>query len=81
MRFVRRGALLVLLLVMTSVAFAATSYSGGRPGVVHITFEKAAAREGVWRGTVAGDVEGRLKTVLLAGTPSADPAVLNVTFD
>lgn len=49
--------------------------------VIHLTFDKSSAGEGIWQGTVSGDVRGRLKTVLLSATPGSAPGILDVTFD
>ena len=46
---------------------------------VHLTFQKAASGEGTWAGTVDGDVQGNLETVLL--TIDNSVPVWDVEFD
>lgn len=54
------AALIVGLLAVPSVASAQ----------VHLTFEKTAVVDGIWLGTVAGDVTGRLVTTMVVADQS-----------
>jgi hypothetical protein len=47
---------------------------------IDLTFEKTAVAEGIWEGTVAGDIDGNLQTILLA-PPDVSGAVWHVEFD
>jgi hypothetical protein len=69
----------VLLGMWVSLLFASTATAQAEE-VIELTFQKsAAAQEGNWEGTVSGDVEGNLRTVLL-NADTTDP-VWQVEFD
>jgi len=57
----------VVLLLMLSIVLdrmpEVVSAQGNAP--VHLTFDKSSVAPGIWDGTVTGDVEGDLTTVLL----------------
>ena len=54
------GAVLTAIMIVSTAAFSQ----------VNLTFDKSAVADGVWIGTVAGDVTGRLVTVLVAADQS-----------
>ena len=60
MRRLLAGAVLAALMLVIATASAQVS----------LTFDKSAVADGVWIGTVAGDVTGRLVTVLIAADQS-----------
>lgn len=60
MRTKLAGAALAILMLASTSAFAQ----------VNLTFDKSAVADGVWIGTVAGDVTGRLVTILVAADQS-----------
>jgi hypothetical protein len=74
---------IVLITVLTAFALAAfpqpahaTTPENMSP--IRLRFDKQGGANGMWNGTVSGDVEGSLTTQLLSAT-QAGP-VLNVTF-
>jgi hypothetical protein len=74
----------VLLLVLAAVALGLAvvgAAAAAQPGPLHLTFDKQNADgDGVWEGTVSGDAEGRLKTVLIS-IGGEHPCVKDVVFD
>jgi hypothetical protein len=58
--------LVVMLLVLAGMQAVATRPTLAASDPVRLTFDKAAVAAGVWEGTVSGDIEGTLRTVLLA---------------
>src|SRR5215471_6489526 len=66
------------LLVCAVVAVAAPAASASN-APVRLSFDKSSTGPGVWQGTVSGDVDGSLTTVLLDRTVTG--AVWHVTFD
>jgi hypothetical protein len=71
--------LVVMLLVLAGMQAIATGPTLAASDPVRLTFDKAAVAAGVWEGTVSGDIEGTLRTVLLALDETGP--ILQVTFD
>lgn len=72
----------VLVGVCLALAAAAPASNQGQAAkTLHLSFVKTANpfHEGVWQGTVSGDINGRLTTKLLAA--SGGGPVLDVRFD
>jgi hypothetical protein len=69
----------VMLVVVLLGVLSVLPLQAQGSGVINLTFAKSAAEEGIWEGTVAGDVEGNLRTVLLNADTSAP--VWRVEFD
>jgi hypothetical protein len=63
-------------LLSLSLSFASPA---GASAPLRLTFEKESVATGVWEGTVSGDVDGNLKTVLTACTCSGQ--IWHVEFD
>lgn len=74
---VRRLVVLVLVLAGMQGVSSRPALAASDP--VRMTFDKAAVADGVWEGTVSGDIEGRLRTVLL--TVEGTGPIWHVTFD
>jgi hypothetical protein len=70
---------IVMLVVVLLAVLSVLPLQAQGKGIVNLTFTKSAAEEGVWVGTVAGDVAGNLRTVLLNADTSAP--VWRVEFD
>lgn len=66
----KRVKFLVFVLVVAAlfgIVFAPHTAAAEAPASpVYLTFDKSAVAEGVWQGTVGGDVDGNLTTVLTA---------------
>ena len=75
----RRKTLAVLCLIVITLALPMTGVHAQDDGDVNLTFQKAASGEGKWAGTVDGDVQGNLETVLLT-IDNSNP-VWDVEFD
>jgi hypothetical protein len=72
--------LLVFAVVVLGLAVAGAA-GAAQPGPLHLTFDKQNPdADGVWEGSVSGDAEGRLKTVLIS-IGGEDPCVKDVVFD
>jgi hypothetical protein len=74
---VRRLGVLLLLLAGIDGLFTWPALAANDP--VRLTFEKAAVAAGVWEGTISGDIEGTLQSVLL--TVDETGPIWHVTFD
>ncbi len=70
---------LAILLGLLAPLLAGPAVMAQQEGAIHLTFHKSAVSEGIWEGSVGGDVEGDLRTVLLAADTSAP--VWQVEFD
>jgi hypothetical protein len=68
---------LLLLLAGIDGLFTWPALAANDP--VRLTFEKAAVAAGVWEGTISGDIEGTLQSVLL--TVDETGPIWHVTFD
>lgn len=68
-----------LLLITLALALPQRAVHAQQGGDVNLTFQKAATGEGTWAGTVGGDVQGNLETVLLT-IDNSNP-VWDVEFD
>ena len=74
------SALVVLLLAgLLSVGLAHAAPASASPPLT-LSFEKAAVGAGVWQGTVSGDVDGDLTTLLTACTGCSGD-IWHVEFD
>jgi hypothetical protein len=71
--------LVVMLLVLAGIQAVSTRPALAVSDPIRLTFDKAAVAAGVWEGTVSGDIEGTLRTVLL--TVDETGAIWHVTFD
>jgi hypothetical protein len=71
--------LVILLLVLAGMHGVTARPAVAVSDPVRMTFDKAAVAAGVWEGTVSGDIEGTLRTVLLEVEESG--AIWHVTFD
>jgi hypothetical protein len=71
--------LVVMLLVCAGMQSASTLPALAASDPIRMTFDKAAVASGVWEGTVSGDIEGSLRTVLL--TLDETGPIWHVTFD
>jgi hypothetical protein len=69
------------LIVLCAGAFvaAAVPAAGASSAPVRLSFDKTATSPGVWNGTVTGDIDGDLKTELLALDVSGP--IWHVTFN
>jgi hypothetical protein len=73
----RRSVVMLVVVLLGMLSILPLQAQG--KGVINLTFAKSATEEGIWEGTVAGDVEGNLRTVLLNADTSAP--VWRVEFD
>jgi len=67
------------LLSAALVAGPAANHAAGANSPVVLTFDKVLVAPGVWEGTVTGDIDGTLTTILLNAS-EAGP-ILRVEFD
>jgi hypothetical protein len=74
---VKRGV--VLLVPLTGIVGLQTWPALSANDPVRLTFDKAAVAAGAWEGTISGDIEGTLQTVLL--TVDETGPIWHVTFD
>ncbi|MBI1296746.1 hypothetical protein GC175_17460 [bacterium] len=74
-----RRSIVVMVVMAVLAIFSPMSLRAQEDGAINLTFAKAAVDEGVWEGTVGGDVEGNLHTVLLSADTSAP--IWQVEFD
>jgi hypothetical protein len=74
---VKRGV--VLLVLLAGIVGLQTSPALAANDPVRLTFDKTAVAAGVWEGTITGDIEGTLQTVLL--TVDETGPIWHVTFD
>jgi hypothetical protein len=75
----RRKTLTFLCLITFACLLPMAGVFAQGSGDVNFTFQKAASGEGTWAGTVDGDVQGNLETVLL-NIDNSNP-VWDVEFD
>jgi hypothetical protein len=71
--------LVVLLLVLAGMHGVSALPALAASDPVRLTFDKAAVAAGVWEGTISGDIEATLQTVLL--TVDETGPIWHVTFD
>jgi hypothetical protein len=78
----RRPVSALVLLVLAGLLSVGLSQAAPASASAPLTldFEKAAVGPGVWQGTVSGDVDGALTTVLTACT-GCSGAIWHVEFD
>jgi hypothetical protein len=69
---------IVVLLALALAVLAAPTASASHK-TVDLTFDKSAVGPGAWEGTVAGDIEGNLRTEL--GSLREAGPIWHVTFD
>jgi hypothetical protein len=72
-----------LIVILAACALAATPQTAqasttGDMSPIRLQFDKQGGANGIWNGTVSGDVEGNLTTQLLSLTPVGP--ILNVSF-
>ena len=75
----RRKTLTFFFLITLACLLPLAGVRAQGDGDVNLTFQKAASGEGTWAGTVDGDVQGNLETVLLT-VDNSNP-VWDVEFD
>jgi hypothetical protein len=66
-KIVNNLAIALLLVTMMAMLVSPKPAAAQQGNIVNLTFSKAASAEGVWEGTVDGDVQGNLRTILLEG--------------